>query len=136
MGASSVTGTGPGSVEGKPRQFIDLKHIINNAGQPAYDVENDQIVLRQSLGNIVCTDFTFQEGHEKWDDLRLAGTDLRGGVSAPAFTNFRDGLYLQGFVTNQVDEVHFTIQTPHCWKEGTDISPPYSLDAQRRQPRR
>lgn len=72
---------------------------------------------------IVCRDFTFEEGYEKWDDLRLAGTDLRAGASAPAFTNFRGGLWLQGFVTNQVDEVHFTIQMPHAWKEGTDISP-------------
>lgn len=73
--------------------------------------------------SITVQDFAFEEGYEKWDDLTVPGTNTRAGTSAPVFEAFRNGVYLLGFVYNQVDEVHFTIQMPHHWKEGSNIYP-------------
>lgn len=108
----AIGGGGPVTVAGTQLPSNSLGYLQNDGGgNLAWAKE------------VTVDDITVSSGHEKWDDLRLAGTDLRAGASAPSFTNFRNGLYLQGFVSNQVDEVHFTVQLPHAWKEGSDIHP-------------
>ena len=76
-----------------------------------------------SSGDGVFDDVAISEGNEKWDDLRIPGSNTRPGTTAPAVSLFRDGIYLDEFVYNQVDTVFFSIQLPHHWKEGSDIYP-------------
>lgn len=59
-----------------------------------------------------------------WDDLRIAGLALTLGAQAPGLEVFRDGLKLYAFAAaGPVEEVHFTVQLPHSYKEGTDLIP-------------
>ena len=60
-----------------------------------------------------------------WEDLRVPVSSVsRLGFSDPDWVNFIDGVYALAFdggVTEE--EVFFTVQMPHSWKEGTTITP-------------
>lgn len=62
-----------------------------------------------------------------WDDLMVPGTSVRVGAIAPDLEGGFGGnsnLFLYQFDgVNTVEEVHFSIQMPHCWKEGSTIYP-------------
>lgn len=60
-----------------------------------------------------------------WDDIRVAGTMVRPGATAPALSAFgpSGNLKVLFFEEGHHDEVHFEIQMPHGWKEGTYIYP-------------
>lgn len=61
-----------------------------------------------------------------YDDSQTPSTATRTGVIAPTTeTGFRgDGNFQAiNFVNNQADEVQFTTQLPHVWKEGDAIFP-------------
>jgi hypothetical protein len=61
-----------------------------------------------------------------WDDLRIPGTSVRLGASAPDLVAFlgAGGLLLPAFDGGAtLEQVYFTIQMPHGYKLGTDITP-------------
>ena len=60
------------------------------------------------------------------EDLRVEALAVKVGVTAPTDTvGFRGNNDFQDrrFVHNQADEVQFSIQMPHGWKEGSTIEP-------------
>lgn len=60
-----------------------------------------------------------------WDDLRLAGSSARLGSTAPTLDLFgpSGSLRTLRFNAGQHDEIHFEIQMPHNWKQGSRIYP-------------
>ena len=65
-----------------------------------------------------------------WDDIRVAGDTMEGGtIGGPDYEQFvHDGGSSQGVYTYMFDpdtpeEVFFSVQMPHGWKEGTTIYP-------------
>lgn len=61
-----------------------------------------------------------------FEDLRIDGMSTRVGVTAPTDeVGFRGdaAFYSRNFVHNQADEVQFSVQLPHAWKEGSAIHP-------------
>lgn len=61
-----------------------------------------------------------------WDDLRVPGTSVQKGASAPDLVAFlgAGNLLVNAFNGNAtVEQVYFTIQLPHSYKEGSDITP-------------
>jgi hypothetical protein len=63
-----------------------------------------------------------------WDDLRVPVTSTTsGGSNAPLFQGFKNngagskGVFLYYFSQNNEEELYFTAQLPHSYKEGTDI---------------
>lgn len=61
-----------------------------------------------------------------YEDLRIDGLTARSGVVTPTDTvGFRgdNNFQVRHFVHTQADEVQFTVQMPHSWKEGTAIYP-------------
>lgn len=66
----------------------------------------------------------------RWDDLRVSilGAKLRGN-SDPAFVSFRTngsgsvGVYAYSFSATAEQELFFSVQIPHAWKEDTIIKP-------------
>ena len=60
-----------------------------------------------------------------YEDLRIPGLALSTGPasSPPDLINVIGGVYAYGFDSSADEEVFFTVQLPHSWKEGTDIEP-------------
>lgn len=61
-----------------------------------------------------------------YEDLRIDGLSTRTGVVAPTDeVGFRgnSNFYSRNFVHNQADEVQFSVQLPHAWKEGGELFP-------------
>lgn len=60
-----------------------------------------------------------------WDDLRVAASVVKPGVTAPNYKSFGPSGSLQAlmFEAGHHDEVHFEVQMPHSWKEGSNIYP-------------
>ena len=71
---------------------------------------------------------------EKWDDIRVPVTSVKtGGLKDPAFQQLLTngalsvGVYTyafgnEGLAANE-EELFFTVQVPHNWKEGSNIVP-------------
>lgn len=65
-----------------------------------------------------------------WEDLRVTMNAVKlAGVKDPGFEKFLDngagsaGVFLYWFDKTTEEEVFFTVQLPHSWKEGSDIYP-------------
>ena len=65
-----------------------------------------------------------------WDDIRVPGLQVElAGLRDPNLEKFKDngagsyGVYCYYFDQDILEEVHFSIQLPHSYKEGTDIYP-------------
>ncbi len=60
-----------------------------------------------------------------WDDIRvpLTNTFLNPSKSEPAFEDMGDGIFVFAFDTgnDSTESLHFIVQVPHSYKEGTDI---------------
>ncbi|MFK5878098.1 MAG: hypothetical protein QM478_01235 [Flavobacteriaceae bacterium] len=65
----------------------------------------------------------------RWDDLKVNVARISGsGIRAPGKNDLVDagagpGLFLYWFDDNTEEELFFTVQMPHGWKEGSDIMP-------------
>ena len=61
----------------------------------------------------------------QWDDLRVAGSQARPGVTAPTLGAFgpSGNLRTLRFDAGQHDEIEFEIQMPHSWKLGSKLYP-------------
>lgn len=58
-----------------------------------------------------------------WDDL-LVNPDATGkGSASPTFSTFKNGVSLWMFESGKSQEVFFTVQIPHKYKEGTSLFP-------------
>lgn len=64
-----------------------------------------------------------------WDDLRVPVTSTRKGGNDPNFAQLVDdgsgsrGVFVEWFDFNSEEELFFTAQTPHGWKEGSVLRP-------------
>lgn len=60
-----------------------------------------------------------------WDDLLFPASVVKPGATAPAYKAFGPSGSLQAlmFEAGHHDEVHFEVQLPHRWKEGSKIYP-------------
>jgi len=66
-----------------------------------------------------------------WDDIRVPVSRLKviGDVNSPDFAQYKDdgagsdGVWLYFFDDTSMERVHFSVQIPHTYKEGTDIVP-------------
>lgn len=60
-----------------------------------------------------------------WDDLRISGSAARLGSTAPTLSAFLGAGNIKAltFDAGQHDEIHFEVQMPHDWKQGTNIYP-------------
>jgi hypothetical protein len=59
-----------------------------------------------------------------WDDIRIAGSQLRNGATAPSFGVGKrlGGIYVLSFTgATGTDDIHTAIQLPHTWKPNTTI---------------
>lgn len=57
-----------------------------------------------------------------YDDLTVPGTTVRNsGTSVPTFAVYKDGVFLNFFDPSAINQVYFTVQLPHSWKEGSDL---------------
>jgi hypothetical protein len=59
-----------------------------------------------------------------WDDIRIAGSQLRNGATAPSFGvgTRLGGIYVLSFTgATGTDDIHTAIQLPHTWKPNTTI---------------
>lgn len=81
--------------------------------------------------NVECgTQKTIELQTVVWDDLRVAvASAARLGLTDPDWVKVLDngatsvGVYALGFADNRDEEVFFTVQIPHTYKQGTDIYP-------------
>jgi hypothetical protein len=72
------------------------------------------------LGNVSVNEITYRDTY--WDDLRVgAGQFWRGTAGNPNQLVWKTTLALYEFTTG--DQLYFTTQMPHTYKEGTDIKP-------------
>ena len=71
--------------------------------------------------------FTLNGSATTFDDLRIPGLSVRTNASAPDLISFAPAttnLLVYGFDgTATSEQVYFTIQLPHSYKEGSDITP-------------
>ncbi|GAF98429.1 unnamed protein product, partial [marine sediment metagenome] len=64
-----------------------------------------------------------------WEDVRVPGSQIAPyGEHPPTMKEFRKhsgsfGVYAYAFATDQYEDLHFSVQIPHAWKEGTRIYP-------------
>jgi hypothetical protein len=62
-----------------------------------------------------------------WDDLMIPGQSVRVGGTAPDFASgFVGDSTMWSYLfdgTGTVEEVHFSVQLPHAWKQGSTIYP-------------
>lgn len=60
----------------------------------------------------------------RWDDLRVPmNAQTKGGANDPGFDVFLDTTRVYAFSKAADEELFFSVQLPHTWKEGTDIGP-------------
>lgn len=112
-----------------------FRGISYPAGADIDMIDNELLaqLWREQRGNFVPTatvidqhgSVRMQGSTTTWDDLRISGASTRVGVTAPTLTAFlaAGGLRVLVFGQAQHDEVHFEVQMPHDWKEGSAIYP-------------
>jgi hypothetical protein len=69
--------------------------------------------------------FRLTSSGTSWDDMRIAGSSIRSGVTAPTLGTFgpSGSLRVWRFESGKHQECEFEIQMPHNWKEGSRIYP-------------
>jgi hypothetical protein len=75
------------------------------------------------------TDLTITTGAAKtlvldttvYDDIIISASNLRGGVTAPAFAEFIAPVWALKFINGQTDTVYGSFEIPHTYKEGTAL---------------
>jgi hypothetical protein len=81
-----------------------------------------------AAGNQITTDangdVTMTGSATYWDDVVIDGLAVRPGGTAPGLAGgISGGLYLYAFDAASDESVHFTVQLPHGYKEGSTIYP-------------
>lgn len=106
------------------------KFFLNASPNPYADS------LDQSVSKFSSPVFTYPSCEtpllgDRWEDLNVApfSTSLGPNVRPPSVVKFKDngagstGSYLYGFDETKEQEVFFSVQLPHAWKEGSDLRP-------------
>jgi len=82
----------------------------------------ESIVFKDELRDYVTSIINNAEPNEYvWEDLRVPLNTVVAGGAAPTWGQFSGNLETWLFPTNSDAEVHFMVQLPHSWQEGTDI---------------
>lgn len=92
-----------------------LDQSVNRNSSPTFNLVNCETPV---LGN-------------RWDDLNVApfSASLGPSVRPPAIVKFKDngaastGVYLYAFDEKKEEELFFSVQLPHSYKEGSEIRP-------------
>lgn len=59
-----------------------------------------------------------------WEDLRVPGFTVKlAGSSDPSYDTFKNGTKAYAFSHTANKEVHFDMQLPHAWKQGSTLYP-------------
>ncbi len=115
--------------------------VLNGDGagsDTVYGAGQDMSILYSGLAGVINTsliapsDLNITCGVNKtliltetvWDDMQIPGLSTERGSAAPDLVAFlgAGGLKELGFDgNNTMEEVHFTVELPHSYKEGTDI---------------
>jgi hypothetical protein len=67
---------------------------------------------------------TFAGNATMWEDIRIAGSQMGQGATAPDPVSFLGGLKVYGFNGDATTEqMYFEVQMPHAYKEGSTIYP-------------
>ncbi|GAB4311415.1 MAG: hypothetical protein Kow00127_01420 [Bacteroidales bacterium] len=138
-----------------PRMTTAQKLSISSPAEGLFVYDTDKKCMSYFNGtdwldmpnrNIKSTDTTvvfnkhigFEGDAVVWDDLKVPVTATKSfGAKAPTYFVFANdgvgsqGVYLWYFSPSQEQELFFTVQLPHSWKEGSTIEPhihwtPYS----------
>ena len=129
------TATGPWTID--ESNYIETDPVWIADSQAIYDGDIEYPVLRTDeikTDTVTPTDLKITTGAAKtllldtvvWDDLRITpGSFGRPGVSDPVYVAYAPGggalpCYLPEFAVD--DFASFTIQLPHSYKQGSDIS--------------
>lgn len=89
---------------------------INSAGETIIGGATDYIKF-EADGTLV-----FNGAATVWDDVVVSGQTVRTGADAPTWKALSGGIYGWAFQPATVnDQVFFSIQLPHGYKEGTDV---------------
>lgn len=93
--------------------FVDGSHTIKLGGDSSY-------VEINSSGHM-----QFRKNATVWDDVRVAASHTtRGpGSTKPDAVAYKTTLMLYGFDDTSEESLHFVVQLPHGWKEGSRIYP-------------
>jgi hypothetical protein len=84
----------------------------------------ESVVFKDELVTYLSSVINNTEPNEYvWDDLRVSATSVAAGGSAPGFETFLGTTKTYLFDKTGDEEVHFNIQLPHSYEEGTDIIP-------------
>ncbi|HCU06983.1 MAG TPA: hypothetical protein DIC42_05340 [Holosporales bacterium] len=73
---------------------------------------------------------SYEGSATRYDDLKVpVSSTTKGGSKAPEMSKLKDdgslsqGVFIEWFDAAQEEELYFTVQMPHQWKEGTEIYP-------------
>lgn len=102
----------------KMRITNDGTIILGNLGSGNYtEIESDGTIEFKGTATV-------------WEDLRVPVTSTKlGGTKDPGFSKFKDngsgsqGVFVYHFDKSTEEELYFTVQMPHSWKEGSTIYP-------------
>lgn len=102
---------------------------LNNAGTAArplagVDASDNCVVGSDNLTSMLLNGPYIRYSTSAWEDLRVSVNSVRVPTSAnPGWGAFLTNLSILWFDKNNDEEVYFSVQMPHQWKEGTDIKP-------------
>ena len=118
----------------KTADLDEINFTTSSAERMKIDA-NGVIFMGDSInGNYtkVTTDgsLSYEGNATRWDDLRVPVTSLKDkGIKIPDWDIFKDdggssaGVYTFWFDKSTEEELFFTIQMPHAWKEGSILKP-------------
>ena len=106
--------------------WFELSTMLNNGLLPKAKIgQGDNYITIDADGNL-----TLVGGATVWDDLRVPLSSIkRLGFSDPDWVQFKDngaasvGVYALAFSEVVDEEVFFSVQLPHAYKEGSAIKP-------------
>lgn len=136
MGQGSAVGGG-GPTQGETTTVVETQMINQqqvfalparyNKGAYFGDVSSGNYSQFEDDGTLV-----MQGNATVWEDIRVPITSVKTrGVADPGFTMFKNnatgapttGVYIYWFDKTTEEELFFTVQMPHDWKQGTTIYP-------------
>jgi len=101
---------------------------VSDTATPLIYGEFDNDLLRINGDTYFAGDVWYEDTF--WDDLRVPGLQAELlGLRDPSLEKFKDndagsyGVYAYHFDPDSNEEVHFSVQLSHAWKEGTTIHP-------------
>ena len=129
------------TIRGKETRRVTHGHPLGRQGQRAVEKINGRIYEKVNL-NGTWYRVPLLRSHEVyppeprdiyaqqsdgvvWDDIRVAASSVKitGASDDPDFENIGGDLYLYAFSPTVLEQVFFTAQVPHSYKQGTDLHP-------------